>query len=50
MARQLTLIEAKDVDWRLDEHTRAVGIQGIAEARAALAQAIRRTDHEAQAA
>jgi hypothetical protein len=35
MARQLTLIPAKR-DWRLDEKTRAVGLRGVADARAAL--------------
>jgi hypothetical protein len=29
-------------DWRLDEHTRELGRQGLAEARAALAAATRR--------
>ena len=29
-------------DWRLDEHTREIGRQGLAEARQALAQARRR--------
>jgi len=43
MARQLVLIEASDVDWRLDERTREIGREGIAQARAALADAIRRT-------
>jgi len=43
MARQLVLIEASDVDWRLDERTREIGREGIAQARAALAEAIRRT-------
>jgi hypothetical protein len=33
MARQLVLIDARDTDWRLDEHTREVGRQGLAEAR-----------------
>jgi hypothetical protein len=33
MARQLALIEARDTDWRLDERTREVGRQGLAEAR-----------------
>ena len=42
MTRQLVLIEANDVDWRLDEHTKDVGLQGIAEARRVLAEAARR--------
>jgi hypothetical protein len=33
MARQLVLIDARDTDWRLDERTREVGRQGLAEAR-----------------
>lgn len=43
MARQLVLIEAPDIDWRLDERTREIGREGIAQARAALAEAIRRS-------
>ena len=42
MTDQLVLIEATDVDWRLDEHTKEVGRRGIAEARKALAEAARR--------
>lgn len=42
MTRQLVLIDAKDADWRLDEHTKELGLQGIAEARKALAAATRR--------
>ena len=38
MQRQLTLIDDSP-EWRLDEHTREVGLQGIARARAALAAA-----------
>jgi hypothetical protein len=37
MKRQLTLIENKRPDWRLDERTREVGRRGLAQARAALA-------------
>jgi hypothetical protein len=33
MARQLVLIDARDTDWRLDERTREIGRQGLAEAR-----------------
>lgn len=43
MTRQLVLIEAKDVDWRLDEHTKDIGLQGIAEARRVLAEAAKRS-------
>lgn len=42
MTRQLVLIDATDVDWRLDDHTRELGRQGIAEAREALAAAAKR--------
>jgi hypothetical protein len=38
MAHQLVLIDARDADWRLDEHTREVGRQGLAEARRRLQQ------------
>jgi hypothetical protein len=43
MERQLTLM-ADDVenDWRLDDHTKEVGKQGLVEARQALADARRR--------
>jgi hypothetical protein len=41
--QQLTLLEVTPDDWRLDEHTKQVGRQGIAAARAALEQASRRT-------
>ncbi|HEX6236325.1 MAG TPA: hypothetical protein VFZ68_03975 [Acidimicrobiales bacterium] len=37
MTMQLTLIEAPE-DWHLDEHTRRVGREGVARARAALRQ------------
>lgn len=42
MTRQLVLIDAKDVDWRLDERTKELGRRGILEARKALADAARR--------
>jgi len=42
MARQLVLLDAAAVDWRLDEHTRELGRQGVAEARLALREAARR--------
>jgi hypothetical protein len=36
-------------DWRLDEHTKEIGRRGLAEARAALAEASRRVEQrEAQ--
>ncbi|MEZ5232614.1 MAG: hypothetical protein AB7O92_14885 [Acidimicrobiia bacterium] len=37
--KQLRLIDARDVSWRLDEQTKAIGREGIARARAALAAA-----------
>ena len=39
MQRQLTLIEEAP-EWRIDQHTREVGLRGIAQARAALAAAL----------
>ncbi|MGI8493329.1 MAG: hypothetical protein ACR2KC_07380 [Acidimicrobiales bacterium] len=44
MAQQLVLLDSKEADWCLDEHTREVGRQGIAAARAALARARRAAD------
>jgi hypothetical protein len=42
MERQLTLIrDEKHDDWRIDEHTREIGRQGLADARKALADARR---------
>ncbi|MGQ0617865.1 MAG: hypothetical protein ACT4PW_12890 [Acidimicrobiia bacterium] len=38
MERQLALIEEPS-DWRLDEHTRQAGREGVAKAREALRQA-----------
>ncbi len=43
MTDQLVLIDAPEVDWRLDEYTKEVGRRGIAEARKALEEAARRT-------
>jgi hypothetical protein len=43
MATQLILIEAKDVDWRLDDRTKELGRAGVAAARQALAEAVGRT-------
>jgi hypothetical protein len=42
MARQLDLTDVRHVDWRLDDRTREVGRQGLAEARRGLAEARRR--------
>lgn len=42
MERQLVLLEDAESDWRLDDETRRRGLQGIAEARAALQEATRR--------
>jgi hypothetical protein len=42
MERQLALIHDEDTDWRLDEHTKEIGRQGLAQARLALAEARRR--------
>jgi hypothetical protein len=39
MTTQLRLIEANDVEWRLDEHVKEVGRRGLAQARAALVAA-----------
>lgn len=39
MERQLVLLAEDDADWRLDEETRRTGREGVARARAALAQA-----------
>ncbi|HEX3425670.1 MAG TPA: hypothetical protein VHT30_06030 [Acidimicrobiales bacterium] len=39
MARQLSLLKANQIDWRLDERTRELGRRGISEARAALRRA-----------
>ena len=41
MERQLALIEEPGSDYRLDEHTREVGRQGVAAAREALRKAAR---------
>ena len=39
MQRQLTLIDSSP-EWALDEHTKEIGLKGIAQARAALAAAL----------
>lgn len=36
MSKQLRLIDTNGSGWRLDEHTKAVGRKGLAEARQAL--------------
>ena len=47
----LPLEALKDCEWRVDERTREVGRRGLADARAALAEARRRADRrEAQLA
>jgi hypothetical protein len=44
MATQLALLlESEKDDWRLDQHTRETGRRGVAEARRALAEAMRRS-------
>lgn len=43
MERQLILLDDDSADWRLDEDTRRRGREGVALARAALAEASRRT-------
>jgi hypothetical protein len=53
MEKQLTLIETKSADWRLDERTREVGRVGLSQAREALraaAEASRERDAERHAA
>jgi hypothetical protein len=42
MARQLVLLEDEFTAWKLDERTRELGRQGVAEARKALVEASRR--------
>jgi hypothetical protein len=43
MGRQLVLLDPKNIDWRLDERTRELGRQGIADARRALNEASNRS-------
>lgn len=45
MERQLVLIE-QGPDWRIDDTTRAVGLEGVASARATLQEARRRAVEE----
>ncbi len=40
MQEQLRLLQPDDRGWRLDEHTREIGRQGLQEARAALRRAV----------
>ena len=42
MERQLVLLDDTDADWRLDDQTRRRGLQGVADARIALTEALRR--------
>ena len=49
MERQLILIEERQPDWRLDEHTREVGRAGVAQARAALREALAKAAAEPHA-
>ena len=42
MERQLKLLEVDEPSWRIDDETRAIGRAGVAEARRALAEALRR--------
>jgi hypothetical protein len=42
MERQLTLIEVPETAWKLDERTCSAGKKGVAEARKALAEALRK--------
>jgi hypothetical protein len=41
MAAQLVLIDARETQCRLDDHTREVGRRGLAEARRRLEEAVR---------
>ena len=45
MARQLKLLEVNEPEWKLDEHTREVGKQGVEQAREALRRALQETHH-----
>ena len=48
MEKQLALLEPER-DWKLDQHTREVGLRGVAQARAALrAAAAREADDDNQ--
>ena len=41
-SNQLVLIDNRSDDWRLDEQTKEIGRKGLADARAALQEAMRR--------
>ena len=41
MAEQLVLLESNRDEFRLDEHTREIGLRGVAEARRRLAETLR---------
>jgi hypothetical protein len=45
MARQLKLMEVSEPEWKLDEHTREVGKQGVEQAREALRRALQEAHH-----
>ena len=45
MKRQLTLLEVP-ADWRFDEETKRIGLEGIARARAVLRHSQRQSEHE----
>lgn len=42
MARQLLLLDTSAADWRLDDYTKELGREGLAEARRALQEAAKR--------
>lgn len=50
MPEQLLLIEGSDTAFRLDRHTREIGLKGIAEARRILADLAARAAEEREAA
>lgn len=51
MAEQLILIREEESDFRLDAHTREIGLRGVAEARRVLAEVLRaKAEREANAA
>jgi hypothetical protein len=47
MERQLVLLDENPPEWRIDDETRAIGRAGIAEARAALQEALQRSQRAA---
>jgi hypothetical protein len=46
MERQLVLLDSPRADWRLDEHTRELGLEGVRRAREALREAAGRAAAE----